>query len=51
MQHSCALDLAEERGGMTLEEISGVLGVTRERVRQIETRGLLHLQAAQRRLT
>lgn len=32
---SCALDLADE-GGLTLEEIGERLGVTRERVRQIE---------------
>lgn len=34
---SCALDVAD-RGGVTLEEIGGLLGVTRERVRQIEER-------------
>jgi hypothetical protein len=34
-QHSCALDLAEE-GGLCLADIARVLGVTRERVRQIE---------------
>jgi len=32
---SCCLDLAE-RDGMTLDEVGLVLGVTRERVRQIE---------------
>ncbi len=32
---SCALDIAEE-GEKTLEEIAAILGVTRERVRQIE---------------
>lgn len=34
-QHSCALDIADQ-GGITLEEIGELLGVTRERVRQIE---------------
>lgn len=33
---SCALDLAEQ-GGLTLEEIGELLGLSRERVRQIET--------------
>lgn len=32
---SCALDIAE-RGGSTLAEVAVILGVTRERVRQIE---------------
>jgi hypothetical protein len=36
---TCALDVAD-RGGGTLEEIAVVLGLTRERVRQIE-RGAL----------
>ena len=36
---SCALDMAEE-GGHTLEVVGTVMGVTRERVRQIEVRGL-----------
>jgi len=35
MDHSCALDLAD-RGGMTLEEIGDIIGLTRERIRQIE---------------
>lgn len=40
---TCSLDEAE-RGGMTLEEIGDMLGVTRERIRQIE-------QLAMRRAT
>lgn len=36
---SCALDLAE-RGGMSLSEVGDVLGVVRERVRQIEEEAL-----------
>jgi hypothetical protein len=31
---SCALDVAE-RGGVTLDEVGQVLGITRERTRQI----------------
>lgn len=37
--NACVLDLAD-RGDMTLEEIGDVLGVTRERVRQIEGKAL-----------
>lgn len=37
LRESCALDVAE-RGGITLEEVGSLLGVTRERVRQIEER-------------
>ncbi len=40
---SCALDMAE-RGESTLTEVGNVLGVTRERVRQIETLGLEQLR-------
>jgi len=36
---SCSLDVAE-RGGATLETVGKILGLTRERVRQIETRGV-----------
>jgi hypothetical protein len=36
---SCVLDEAE-RGPQTLEHIADVLGVTRERVRQIEAKAL-----------
>ncbi len=35
MTESCVLDVAD-RGGATLEEIGDMLGLTRERVRQIE---------------
>lgn len=34
---TCALDIAD-RGGVTLEEVGGVMNLTRERVRQIEVR-------------
>jgi len=41
---SCALDVAEE-GGHTLEEVGNILGVTRERIRQIEKEGKEKLEA------
>lgn len=50
MDPSCALDLAD-RGGMTLEEIAEIMGITRERVRQLEDMGLRHLRLRRRRLT
>jgi len=43
LPESCALDVAD-RGGMPLEEIGDVMNLTRERVRQIETKGLAKLR-------
>ena len=45
LSHSCALDVAE-RGGTTLEEVGEILNLTRERIRQVEVRGLLRLKEA-----
>ncbi len=39
LTETCALDVAD-RGGITLEEVGGIMNLTRERVRQVETRGL-----------
>lgn len=36
LEPSCALDVLEERGALTLEETARALNLTRERVRQIE---------------
>ena len=44
-QPSCSLDGAE-RGGTTLETAGTILGMTRERVRQIETRGLKRIRVS-----
>jgi hypothetical protein len=44
LEHTCALDVAES-GGRTLEEIGQITNLTRERVRQVEVRGLLALRA------
>jgi hypothetical protein len=41
---TCALDVAD-RGGITLEEVGCIMNLTRERIRQVETRGLLKLRA------
>lgn len=43
LQHTCALDVAE-RGGITLEEVGEIMNLTRERIRQVEVRGLLKLK-------
>ena len=39
MPETCSLDVAD-RGGITLEEVGAILNLTRERIRQLETRGL-----------
>ncbi len=44
-ESSCVLDLAET-GGLTLDEVGEVLGITRERVRQIEAMALKKLRGA-----
>jgi hypothetical protein len=44
LQQTCALDVADN-GGLTLEEIGLITNLTRERVRQVEVRGLLTLRA------
>jgi len=44
LAETCALDVAD-RGGITLEEVGGIMNLTRERIRQVETRGLLKLRA------
>jgi hypothetical protein len=43
MKQTCALDVAE-RGGITLEEVGEIMNLTRERIRQVEVRGLLRLK-------
>ncbi len=43
MKETCALDVAE-RNGITLEEVGEIMNLTRERVRQVEVRGLLKLK-------
>jgi len=36
MQESCALDIADEVGDLTLENTGGIINLTRERIRQLE---------------
>ena len=45
MKDTCSLDVAE-RGGITLEEVGEIMNLTRERIRQVEVRGLLKLKMA-----
>ena len=45
LQNSCALDVAQQ-GGITLEEVGEILNLTRERIRQVEVRGLMKLKDA-----
>jgi hypothetical protein len=44
MVESCSLDVAD-RGGITLEEVGAILNLTRERIRQVEVRGLVKIRA------
>ena len=43
LTETCALDVAD-RGGITLEEVGAIMNLTRERVRQVETRGIHHMR-------
>lgn len=43
MTNTCALDVAD-KGGITLEDVGNILNLTRERIRQVEVRGLQKLR-------
>jgi hypothetical protein len=43
MGETCALDVAD-RNGITLEEVGEIMNLTRERIRQVEVRGLVKLR-------
>ena len=43
LAETCALDVAD-RAGITLEEVGVIMNLTRERVRQLEMRGLAKLR-------
>jgi hypothetical protein len=49
LEHTCALDVADA-GGHTLEEVGDITNLTRERIRQLELRGLLELRGRSRNL-
>jgi len=44
MPETCSLDVAD-RGGITLEDVGAILNLTRERIRQVEVRGLVKIRA------
>lgn len=44
MAETCSLDVAD-RGGITLEEVGAILNLTRERIRQVEVRGLAKIKS------
>jgi hypothetical protein len=44
LDDSCALDVAD-RGGITLEDVGAIMNLTRERIRQVEVRGLEKLKS------
>ena len=43
LKQTCALDVAD-RNGITLEEVGEIMNLTRERIRQVEVRGLMKLK-------
>jgi len=49
MKETCALDVAD-RGGITLEEVGEILNLTRERIRQVEVKGLSKLRHYSRKI-
>lgn len=50
MPFSCSLDAAEE-GGLTLNAIGDIFGISRERIRQIEAESLRYIRIVDSELT
>jgi len=46
LAETCALDVAERPGGVTLEDVGAIMNLTRERIRQLEALGLRRIQEA-----
>ncbi len=44
MNETCVLDVADQ-GGATLEDVGAMMNLTRERIRQLEVKGLAKLEA------
>ena len=44
LEETCALDVADKEDGSTLLRVGELINLTRERIRQIEVRGLLKLK-------
>ena len=44
LKQTCALDVADQNG-ITLEDVGEIMNLTRERIRQVEVRGLAKLRA------
>lgn len=47
LKHTCALDVADA-GPITLEEVGAITNLTRERIRQVESKGLIQLRLSPR---
>lgn len=43
MPETCSLDVAD-RGGTTLEQVGAIFNLTRERIRQVEVKGLVKIR-------
>lgn len=49
LAETCSLDVAD-RGGAVLEDVGGIMNLTRERIRQVEVRALFQLKHIAKRM-